>query len=343
MPLRNSMFFLCFGAVWLVPISSGIPSESSLSQRQLIAAMPPETESVLAIDHDVLLGSMSAFRKVAGHACFHPSPWLCDVAPEWDLRCMVERAIIRTQPRLHVLGGKKFAPPVSSDAGDSGLGAGNFVDVSIWQVRRPLIDLRDWLDELASCGKRVRRSEVLGTTVYASHTLLLTSDRAPPRREERFLAFPDETTVVLTEEETALRHILHSLSRKNFEIPPQWACAASRVSLEAPIIILRSYRRAELLKDCGKVGLPEQTDERDSMAIVVADITQLAMQFQVCTPDVDCWLQVWDCPGPSPPKRWEDGNGFELKFPLHLDDVGEFDAGAFYSWLYILFGMRPVL
>lgn len=227
---------------WLAPCGT---ADAQLSNQQIIAAMPSGVESVIIERVVDLKDPKSVFAKL-----YEPRHLLDEEYGKEtlgnrfdDLRPVVERALVRAGLRLKGTGGSDFRPAVHTDIGDATLRI-------IAVTEGPLSALRQTLKD----GKINGPLETLtidSITVYHARSMHLDRRGAG---QPMYTAIPDDHTVIMAPTEEEMRHMLTCLRSKPSDpkavapgtqapaVPERWRSGAEGLNLEAPLVVLRSYR-----------------------------------------------------------------------------------------------------
>lgn len=231
---------LGIGVCLLVTVAA-FADDKPITNKQLIAAMPPQTESVMVLRHKRLGAAHSAFRSEFGR------PGITDLQrPAANLKGEIQSAVFSARPIVIATGGSMFEAPISSPAGGKdaiGIGVGNYEERTISIVEDSLVSLRKQLDE------RVEKQDGLDAMqagrIRIFHATIDTFPGGPgkidPVREPFFICFVSERCIVTAESQTDVEHIVRTLRDEDATLPAKWRKIADGHDVESAIIILREY------------------------------------------------------------------------------------------------------
>ena len=200
------------------------------SNVQLIAAMPPGTESVIVQRVSMLKEEASFFRGTYDQPARTHSP--CK-----NIKTVVRDATNLALPIVFAWGGSDFQMPP-----DTGM-TGNYNERTIYVVEKSLEKLQEQLETGQGVEDVDERFDVGGVRVYKgtigekSIWGLMHNSAGEPW----FVAIPDAHTMVSAETRADIEHILKALKEHKASLPPQWREIATGHDLDSPVVILRQY------------------------------------------------------------------------------------------------------
>lgn len=312
------------------------------TNKQLIAAMPPATESVLIQRYGILLADDSALKTEAQELIDNLGNIYSGEERDALLN-VVLRHVAMAKPVVHAEGGSQFTR-VTGDP--LGVGVGNYNSRSIWCVERSLDRLMKRLAEKPDISGALKTFKLGGVPVYHSELrqYLMKGEEAAPIQEDRFVAFPSDRCVVITEDRDELKHILDRLESKASGVPEKWREVAAALELESPIVLLREYDPQNKLDYYSPVN-PTQPDYKQadvqSVCLVVPSPKRLAFRLNCISKEPQKALAFYGyevlC---YETYRWDTKlrqAGFNSEVAV-VDEKRD-EAYPFLS-LYILFGMN---
>jgi hypothetical protein len=202
---------------------------------ELIAAMPPETESVVLWDFGRLSEDTSVLKEFV-------QQWLTGLrdVPTYrnrdDLRNVVLKCIAASDPVTNAMGGSRFARPAKPDGEPIGTGGGDYVERSIWVTHKPIC-----LDTLLAARKDVRQGCASGVMVYWAEVDFYPSEELDPIRKPFLVATPNPHTVVWAESRTEIEYMIRSITTRTTKVPRQWSKVLDGFDVDAPVLVLRKY------------------------------------------------------------------------------------------------------
>ncbi|MBC7773029.1 MAG: hypothetical protein H7210_11075, partial [Pyrinomonadaceae bacterium] len=202
---------------WIVIVLQALLSAAALAaepptNKQLIAAMTPTTESVIIWRIEPLMSDKSVLKAHAGKLSW---TWLTPGKDDQLVGCISE-ALTKATIRVQVLAGSKFQPVKGIGAGEHELRQIMYTKDSLEEVRKKL-DNKDGVKDL---GKNLALN---GITVYTSDIVLpwdklaaskMADEKDPkakPKTTPVFAAFPDDHCVVITFSQTEMDLLLKGL------------------------------------------------------------------------------------------------------------------------------------
>lgn len=225
-------------------------AEHQRDTRAMLAAMPPQVESVCIQDDDRLLAGGS----LAADFTAKWLKWQAEERPDDppDFRDAARRAMTRAHPARVALG-------ASAIEGIKGIGAANFHEHHIWVTRDSVRPFRDLLDTGVFDGarpaqSRVQRSSADGFVLYSGPSTVFLTGGDPPRVESVWLTFVDDRTMVLAESESDVVWMAATLRAGQRRLMPRWQEAAIDVDARPAILVVRVFDR-------GPQGWPVQLKE----------------------------------------------------------------------------------
>ena len=248
---------------------------------QLIAAMPPATESVLIRRYSALASEESALKNEAQQTI----DGLGDVASEEERNALLNvvlRYVAMADPVVHAEGGSDFTR-ITGDPG--GIGVGNYNSRSIWCVERSLDRLKKRLAEQRDLSGDVKTFTLDDVPAYETEVRrhVATDDKVTPVQEKRFVAFPSDHCVVITEDRNELEQILTGLKSKAPEVPEKWRVPTAGLELQSAIVLLRRYDPQNELDYYSPVSPKKPAFQRvniESVALVLPSVNRLAFRIK---------------------------------------------------------------
>jgi hypothetical protein len=207
------------------------------SRRMMIAMMPPDTESIALWDFPRLLASDSILKQPVRD---YLESWMSGPADgdDNDLRTAARRKIVAAGPVAHALGGSQFAPAMSRDGVSPAIGAGQFVERSIWVLRDPFA-----ANDLIAGRNDVACLHASGLTIYTAEITVHPSPETDPEHKPFFLAVPTPHTVVWAESQAEVEYMARVLRARDSKLPERWADLLDERVADAPFLVLRHYDR----------------------------------------------------------------------------------------------------
>ncbi len=209
------------------------------TNKALIAAMPPATESVRIHRYDV----MTSEGSVLQHESKRIINRLGNANSEEDrnrLISIVLRHVAMANLIVHIEGGSEFTRITGNPIG---IGVGNYHSRSIWFVEGSLDQLKKGLAEDREFKGDVKELTLSDVPVYQSEVreFVMKGDKVEAIQEKRFVAIPTSHCVVITEDKHELEHILQGLKSTTSNVPEKWRVVAEKVEIESPIVVLRRF------------------------------------------------------------------------------------------------------
>lgn len=260
------------------PFASLHADADGLSNLQAIAAMPRGTESVMALRYDLLSSEESVFRTdftwmienlgVAGAPADRKKP-----------ESIILRAVAAATPLLYVEGGSQFTAAY-------GVGTGNYNGRTVWVTAKPLSGLTRRLIDRKDVDGDIRPFKLGDAQAFEFPIQLRTSTKEELVPETRFVAFPNDRTVLICESRDDLEVMLKGLAEKEPRMPQQWESVATGLDIEAPIVVLRRYDP----KNNGDYYAPMNARRShpvavDGFALVMPAVKNLAFRLRCLTND----------------------------------------------------------
>ncbi|MBN2445422.1 MAG: hypothetical protein JXO22_01755 [Phycisphaerae bacterium] len=238
------------------------------TNQQLIAAMPPGTESVLVCQVEPLLSDKSVLKDACAKFVQTPTA-LAGFVPENTLGRIVLSGLPACEPVAVAIGGAKFEVPNSEQPGP-------FDYRAVWVCRKPIAPLEKQIEELGGTA-RIGTLDVDDITVYiCTANEMAEQDDAKNSRALRRLpvlvAFPTPHTVVIAQARSAIDHMVRAVRSERAEMTEGQKSVLLGLPLDAPLVLVRKY---------------DPTNERDAASPVNrwrpkalwADIESVALAF----------------------------------------------------------------
>ena len=293
-------------------LAEGDNSEA-LSSRIYIGSMPPDTASVMVWRFRELFAEPSylcgeAVQKQGDNASKQATQAINRRGPLEIMWKMVGR----TDPLIMVNG-------ISHSTGSE------YETQSIVVTRQSITAVKDSLADGLNVEGEVTPIPMDGTTVYKVTSPTESSNGAEDDKPTvtSFIAFPDDHTVVVTEDIDDIQHMIRSLNEQNGEIPDQWKSLSDPVDLSSPLVILRRYEKEaerELFSPINPNRPEEGRIDIYGYAVTLPNVQKPQLHIYCRTTEVDRASQLLAFLVKIKRKRWdikELDEGFEANIPLH--------------------------
>jgi hypothetical protein len=268
----------CFPAVVLLfgQLASDAKAEPP-TNRELIAAMPPGTESVMVQRVSIFKGDGSIFRAEYDWAPLTEST-------NKNIKTVVRDATNRASPVVFAWGASDFQMPP-----DTGM-TGNYNERAVYVVEQTVAELREQLDAGRDVEGLDEHFDVAGVRIYKGTI----DDKSVWGRthnsagEAWYVAIPDDHTIVSAESRSDIEYMLKSLRKKQSDIPRRWEEIAVAHNLNSPLVILREYPPPEKNREPGMhLFVPPPDVGATHFALTLPRVSSALTEISVKAKNVD--------------------------------------------------------